>query len=513
MICGLAIAGCLVTSTAASAAWPPAKMAALGDSLTVGANGGGGLPGSWATGTDAAVDSHRQRLGLPACDACNFAVAGKKMKQLNGQAQKAVASKADYVTILMGTNDVCPSSMTPMSDFTSQFSDALDTLTSGLPTARIFVASIPDWSRLPGLLGSSQAATTAWSDNNHCPSFLPTPPASGGQEIDAYNQTLKTVCAKYPSCVFDGDAVFDHQFAAGDYSTQDYFHFSESGQAALAAVTYPIAASGETPTPPPPAPPPPPPVQTPPPAPVPPAPPQPPPPPSSGTSSTKGNSAPTVTTVSPLTVPAGVAGRLPAKLEVLRASIHGGKLDALLSITGAATGRLAGEYVAGGASSSFSIDVGPARKGAKHVAILRSLTGAQRRARTGLLTATYAGNSAVQADTLRSRAANGRSELKHTALSFVGAHLVLQGTIKAGLAGVVRLRITYAQPDGTLVTWAQHARIVNGRWSTDEQLPVEAASDPNAYLTMQFTGSAKPHGGGPYRGEQLGKGLGILPVA
>ena len=511
MICGLAITGSLVSSAAASAGWPPQKMAALGDSLTVGANGGGGLAGSWATGTDANISSHLQRLGLAACDSsCNFAVAGKKMKQLNGQAQKAVAYKADYVTILMGTNDVCPSSMTSMSDFTSQFTSAMNTLTSGLPGARIFVASIPNWSRLPGLFSNSSDATTAWNANNHCPSFLPTPPQSGGQEIDAYNQTLKSVCAKYATCVFDGDAVFDDQFATGDYSTQDYFHFSEAGQAALSAVTFPIAAAGQTPT----TPPPPPPVAPPPPPPVTPPPPPavtppPPPPATQGAGSTKGNSSPIITTT---TLPGTLAVRLPAKLEVLRASIHDGKLDALLSVTGAATGKLVGEYVAGGRHTTFAVDVGQARMGAKHVAILRQLVGAQRHARTGLLTTTYGGNAIVQADTLRSRAANGRSELRRTMLSFVGAHLVLQGTLKPGVAGVIRLRITYSQSDGTLVTWVQNARVSNGHWSTDQQLPVAAASDPNAYLTMQFTGNVTAPGG-PYRGEQLGKGLGILPPA
>ena len=84
-----------------------------------------------------------------------------------------------------------------------------------------------------------------------------------------------------------------------------------------------------------------------------------------------------------------------------------------------------------------------------------------------------------------------------------------QGTLKRGIGGVVRLRVTYAQPDGTLVAWIQNVRVANSRWSTDQQLAPEAAADPNAYLTIQFTGNATA-GGGPYRGEQLGKGLANL---
>ena len=200
---------------------------------------------------------------------------------------------------------------------------------------------------------------------------------------------------------------------------------------------------------------------------------------------------------------------LPAKLAVKRASIGGGKLDVLLSITGAATGPIYTEYLSGGTRTVFKSEPGPARQGEKFVKVLRRLVGTQRGERTGILTVTYRGNGVVQSDTLRSRAANARSSLRRTALSFTGAHLVTQGTLRRGIGGVVRLRVTYTQPDGTLVAWIQNLRVTNSRWSTDQQLAPEAAADPNAYLTVQFTGNATA-AGGPYRGEQLGKGLANL---
>ena len=510
MICGLAIAGSLVSVTVASAAWPPAKIVALGDSLTAGEKAGG-LAGSWATGTNGGLESHFQRLGGSATTK-NVAVSGEKVENLNkaskalpSQAKQAVDFGADYVTIFIGTNDVCGTSTpTPTDKFQAETQKLLDTLASGLPDARIFVASIPNWAHLADVHGSNSAAQAAWQQSNHCPQFLPTTVSGAAERLAAFNGILGSVCKAKPRCVFDGNAVFNYSFAAGDYA-DDYFHLSSSGQAALSAVTFPIASSGQTPTPTPPPPPPPPPPVAPPPPPPPVTPPPPPAEPASG-----GNSTPRITTTALTNFREGKAGGvplvLPAKLAVLRASIHDGRLDALLSITGASTGTLSGEYVAGGQRSTFRVEVGSAREGQKHVKVVRMLVGHQKRARTGLLTVTYAGNATVQPDTLRSRAANGRSDLRWTGLSFSDAHLILAGTLKQGVSGVVRLRITYARADQTLVTWAQNAVVKNGRWATDQQLPREAASDPNAYLTMQFTGSVTGRGG-PYRGELLGKGL------
>lgn len=484
VICGSAIAGVLALPAVAGAAWPPASMAALGDSLTIASNGGG-LPYSWATGT--LVNSHAQRLGLAVDKRFNFAAGGKKAAAMQDQAVKAVEQNADYVTMMIGTNDVCAEGgMTPVDEFRSEVASALQTLTAGLPGARIFVTSIPDWGRLWDTYKGDPNATAKWNaPNGKCTAFLRGPTAEARAQLIALNQALRDVCvAKAPRCVFDGNALYNWNFSLGDFSSQDYFHFSSLGQDDVAALTFPIAASGVTPPPgasPVPTPPPPPPA----------APPPPPPTPTGPSSAV-------------LTAP------LPAKLAVKRASIGGGKLDVLLSITGAATGTIYTEYLSGGTKTVFKSEAGPARQGEKFVKVLRRLVGTQRGENTGILTVTYRGNGVVQSDTLRSRAANGRSGLRRTALSFAGAHLITQGTLRRGIGGVVRLRVTYTQADGTLVAWIQNLRVANGRWSTDQQLAPEAAADPNAYLTVQFTGNATA-AGGPYRGEQLGKGLANLP--
>src|SRR5215207_7272831 len=97
----------------------PQRMTAVGDSITAATdvawccvNPNGGNPQySWSTGTDPSVASHYQRLvaangGIPIA-ALNAAVPGADSTDLRRQLGQAVSYRADYVTVLMGGNDVC----------------------------------------------------------------------------------------------------------------------------------------------------------------------------------------------------------------------------------------------------------------------------------------------------------------------------------------------------------------------------------------------------------------------
>ena len=89
----------------------------LGDSLTRGwgreALLADTVSASWSTGTDAAVNSHFQRLSplRPGLTASNVAVSGSKMAATSTQADAAVSAGAMYVTLLSGTNDACTASV------------------------------------------------------------------------------------------------------------------------------------------------------------------------------------------------------------------------------------------------------------------------------------------------------------------------------------------------------------------------------------------------------------------
>jgi lysophospholipase L1-like esterase len=254
----LAVAALVANSGLANAAEPlPSSMAAIGDSITR-ANDtccwyGDHPSNSWSTGGASwdGVSSHYERIRAMkptiAGYAYNDARSGARMSDAPGQAAKAVAQGAMYVTIQMGANDLCTSStstMTSAEAFRDQFRQTLATLNSGLPSgARIFVGSIPDVYHLWELYRSDPVARSVWAAAGICQSLLSLSntdtqrQAVRDREV-AFNAVLAQECGQYANCKFDGNAVFDYRFTKSQVSKLDYFHPSLSGQAALAAVTW-----------------------------------------------------------------------------------------------------------------------------------------------------------------------------------------------------------------------------------------------------------------------------------
>lgn len=248
---------------AAAAVTYPRVMAATGDSMTRAFNTGF-LPftdnpaASWSTGTDGRVNSHYLRLRAVSptgkLAAHNDARSGAKMADLNGQMTTAVSQGADYITVLMGANDVCTSSegsMTSVQTFRTQFTTAMNTVTSQLPRARILVVSIPDIHHLWEVLHTNFLARVTWNTFAVCQSMLANPGSTVQADVDrrqrvkdrnvAFNNVLADVCAQYTQCRFDGFAAFTTQFTSSDVSTRDYFHPSISGEAKLASVTWQVS--------------------------------------------------------------------------------------------------------------------------------------------------------------------------------------------------------------------------------------------------------------------------------
>jgi hypothetical protein len=102
---------------------------------------------------------------------------------------------------------------------------------------------------------------------------------------------------------------------------------------------------------------------------------------------------------------------------------------------------------------------------------------------------------------VRLRAANGKARLGRSHLSLSDGVLRAQGTVSSRARGVARLTLGFQRPDGSTGTWEGKATIANGRWSTTETLPAEAAA--GGYLSIQFTGYLKER----MRGEQIAKQL------
>src|SRR5215207_7194160 len=134
----------------AAAAPLPSSVAAIGDSITQAFDVccwyGNHPANSWSTGGASwdGVSSHYERIraGNPSVVAYNDAVSGARMSDAPTQAARAVSQGAQYVTILMGANDLCTSStslMTSVDTFRSQFRQTLATLNPGATTPQIFV--------------------------------------------------------------------------------------------------------------------------------------------------------------------------------------------------------------------------------------------------------------------------------------------------------------------------------------------------------------------------------------
>lgn len=246
------------TAASAGTAPPlPRSMAAIGDSMTQAADVccwyGDHPTNSWSTGSAGwdGIASHYERIrarnGAIAGRAYNDSVSGARMSAAPAQAARAVGQGAQYVTILMGANDVCtssPSSMTSVSTFRQQYQNALATLDAGLPRrAHIFVASIPNIYQLWQVYNTDITARFVWDVADICQSMLSANRTEADRQLVRqrnvdFNTVLQQECAKYTRCLFDGNAVFNYQFSRSQVSKLDYFHPSLSGQATLASLTW-----------------------------------------------------------------------------------------------------------------------------------------------------------------------------------------------------------------------------------------------------------------------------------
>ncbi|MEU5310690.1 SGNH/GDSL hydrolase family protein [Streptomyces sp. NPDC021562] len=235
----------------------PASIAAVGDSITRGFDACTVLSDcpevSWATGTSEQVDSLAVRLlgRARAVDrSWNYAQTGARMADLSGQLADAVVRRPELVTVMVGSNDACRSSvraMTSVAKFRSQFEEALGTLRKALPKTQVYVASVPNLKRLWSEGRTNPLGKQIWK-LGICPSMLGdaddlTSAATlrrdrVQQRVEDYNKVLAEVCAKDRRCRFDGGAVYQYRFGTEQLSHWDWFHPSTDGQSKLAAIAY-----------------------------------------------------------------------------------------------------------------------------------------------------------------------------------------------------------------------------------------------------------------------------------
>jgi len=238
----------------------PSSIAAIGDSITAGL--GACITytkcgrNSWSTGESGLVNSHYRRLRRDnkaiKGNAHNYAVPGARVADLPAQADKAVGAKVEYVTLLIGANDVCRAGvadMTPVADFRRGLDATLGRLKKGLPKARLLVVSVPDLNRLWEIGHTEKRAVKSWSRGT-CPALLANPTSTSAEDtarraavakrVDAYNGQLAAACKAYGNrCLYDGGAAHRVRFSPDMINRADWFHPDSDGQRKLAEVTYP----------------------------------------------------------------------------------------------------------------------------------------------------------------------------------------------------------------------------------------------------------------------------------
>ena len=258
-----AVALIAITPGPVQAAAPPlpSSIASTGDSITRGfdATWNGCIlkdcaQYSWSTGIDLAVFSQYQRI-LAANSAIagqdyNFARTGATMADLDGQLKSAAAVGAQYVTVLMGANDLCTSTiatMTPPSRFKAELDQALIDFYSADRGAHLYLSSLPNLFQLWSLEHTNTSATRVWALARICQSMLGAANTDAQRQQvvsmeQAYNSILATECARAVTagvdCHWDGLAGYNFQFTTSDISPIDFFHPSIAGQNSVAALTW-----------------------------------------------------------------------------------------------------------------------------------------------------------------------------------------------------------------------------------------------------------------------------------
>jgi hypothetical protein len=179
------------------------------------------------------------------------------------------------------------------------------------------------------------------------------------------------------------------------------------------------------------------------------------------------------TTVHTLTAPTDCAIRYPSKLSIARASTIGDAIDVLAPITSRASGRPTIDYQAAGQHTRFTVPIDSA---AGRITFRRSVTRAQARLRTGILTIDYPGDSDTRAQTVRLRAAANPAGLALSRPQIVNGRIQASGTIGAAARGTVRLQLSYQlQCSNRLLEL--HGTIARGHWSIDAPLSPQTLAE------------------------------------
>lgn len=278
----------------------PASMGAFGDSMTAAALGafrrsefwmpwnefvifvklvGLGLSGdneyisnrskSWAAGWDKSNDvfSHSRRLTemqylkkqIPTYNAAvsghqSEDVVGSQIAKMNDWSRANLKQEfPDYVTLMIGPNDICAEStreMVPVSTYYSNVVRVVDEVLTKSPNSKMLVGSIPNIESLRAVARNAKlhvglSCEKLWKTIKLCPTLTtednPQERAIIAQRVIEYNQALRDIVQTRRDIFGDriryAKKTYEVAFTK-DHLSVDCFHPNPEGQALLADVTF-----------------------------------------------------------------------------------------------------------------------------------------------------------------------------------------------------------------------------------------------------------------------------------
>jgi lysophospholipase L1-like esterase len=250
----------------------PSLLGSIGDSLSEAFDVSPTLPhttpypaNSWVVGwaKHDGVFSVRERFealgaSLTVVDA---ATPSKKMNDAARQASQIVAAarklkpgQTAFVTLELGTNDLCYEPKTNAAAFEAQLEAAAQVLEGLPPGSRILMLSVPDFIHVHDLIQADRATRDyfARSDNvTRCAPFVGAKSSislqDGAELLASYDASIVKVCGEIettygPSdalhCTSDPAGLAEEDFTIDDISNADHFHFSYSGQNKMAEAAW-----------------------------------------------------------------------------------------------------------------------------------------------------------------------------------------------------------------------------------------------------------------------------------
>ena len=241
------------TSGSAQETARPYVMGALGDSISAGFNSyrlGDNRSVSWSTGTDPqpAVESHAKKmaelLGRP-IETHNEAYAGATSAELSRETTRLLRYKPDYVTVLIGANDICNWTGDydkELAAFNDRLTNAVDRLVTANGNVRIVMPSLPDMMYVYNM-GMANGCGALWNSVGVCKALFssartPQERIDFGKRFVKLNSIIKDVAGHYPANAVYKPEVVNYRFPREFLSAIDCFHPSILGHNKIAELTF-----------------------------------------------------------------------------------------------------------------------------------------------------------------------------------------------------------------------------------------------------------------------------------